>query len=330
MANTTANPPLEADETYGDSDSTYAGSIGDASYTSSISSSVVNYKYENGRRYHAFHEGEYFLPNDEAEQDRLDLSHHVYRLVLGGELQLAPIQHPKRVLDIGTGTGIWAIDFADEHPDAEVIGNDLSPIQPTWLPPNCRFEIDDFEQPWEYSRAFDYIHGRELEGAVRDYDKLFRQALENLVPGGYFEMASIEVDTFSDDDTHLKATNFCQIARLVHESSEESGKSFKTVATWKEKMINAGFEDVHEKAYILPQSPWPKDPKLKEIGRYHQVNVLEGLGPYTYALFTRVLGWSRPEIEVILAGARNEIKNLSIHLYTRLWIVYGRKPAKSA
>jgi methylase of polypeptide subunit release factors len=33
------------------------------------------------------------------------------------------------VLDIGTGTGIWAIDFADEHPEAEVIGTDLSPIQ---------------------------------------------------------------------------------------------------------------------------------------------------------------------------------------------------------
>lgn len=80
----------------------------------------------------------------------------------------------------------------------------------------------------------------------------------------------------------------------------------------------------------LPQSPWPKDPKLKEIGRYHQLNVLEGLGPYTYALFTRVLGWSRAEIEVILASARNEVKDLSIHLYTRLWIVYGRKPEKSA
>lgn len=25
-----------------------------------------------------------------------------------------------RVLDIGTGTGIWAMDFADEHPEAEV------------------------------------------------------------------------------------------------------------------------------------------------------------------------------------------------------------------
>lgn len=33
------------------------------------------------------------------------------------------------VIDIGTGTGIWAIDFADEHPESEVIGTDLSPIQ---------------------------------------------------------------------------------------------------------------------------------------------------------------------------------------------------------
>jgi len=52
-----------------------------------------------------------------------------------------------RVLDIGTGTGIWAINFgkdsisfdsfvlnlshlADEHPEIEVYGIDLSPIQP--------------------------------------------------------------------------------------------------------------------------------------------------------------------------------------------------------
>lgn len=35
------------------------------------------------------------------------------------------------MLDLGTGTGIWAIDFADEYPSANVIGTDLSPIQPT-------------------------------------------------------------------------------------------------------------------------------------------------------------------------------------------------------
>lgn len=29
-------------------------------------------------------------------------------------------------------------DFADEYPEAEVIGTDISPIQPSWVPPNLR------------------------------------------------------------------------------------------------------------------------------------------------------------------------------------------------
>ena len=36
----------------------------------------------------------------------------------------------QRVLDVGTGTGIWAIDFADDFPDTMVFGTDISPTQP--------------------------------------------------------------------------------------------------------------------------------------------------------------------------------------------------------
>lgn len=44
----------------------------------------------------------------------MDLGHHIYSLVLGGKLHVAPLSNtPQRVLDIGTGTGIWAIDFAE-------------------------------------------------------------------------------------------------------------------------------------------------------------------------------------------------------------------------
>ena len=49
----------------------------------------------------------------------------------------------QEVLDGGTGTGIWAIDFADSHPESLVTGIDVSPIHPAWVPPNVRFEIDD-------------------------------------------------------------------------------------------------------------------------------------------------------------------------------------------
>lgn len=43
----------------------------------------------------------------------IDQSHHIYLMLLKGELHRAPVKDPKRVLDIGTGTGIWAIDFAE-------------------------------------------------------------------------------------------------------------------------------------------------------------------------------------------------------------------------
>lgn len=74
--------------------------------TVSLSSSIENYTYENGRRYHAYRQGKYFGPNDEQEQERLDLQHHIFLMILGGESFRAPIQpRPQHVLEIGTGTG---------------------------------------------------------------------------------------------------------------------------------------------------------------------------------------------------------------------------------
>lgn len=53
----------------------------------------------------------YLLPNDETENDRLDMMHEMFLVLLHRKLYLAPIKHPQRVMDLGTGTGIWAIDF---------------------------------------------------------------------------------------------------------------------------------------------------------------------------------------------------------------------------
>lgn len=67
---------------------------------------------------------------------RLDLHHEIMRLCWDNKLHQSPLADPQRILDIGTGTGIWAIDMADKYPMSEVIGTDLSPIQPDWVPAN--------------------------------------------------------------------------------------------------------------------------------------------------------------------------------------------------
>lgn len=82
--------------------------------TTSVASSIFSFTYANGRRYHSDRfKNKYFLPNDEAEQERLDLYHHIFLMLLGGKLHLAPLDNPQKVLDVGTGTGIWAIDFSE-------------------------------------------------------------------------------------------------------------------------------------------------------------------------------------------------------------------------
>ena len=93
----------------------------------SLASSVFHYEEENGRSYHGFHCSKYVLLNDEEEQERMNLHHRSMRLVLHDQHWISPI-HPTRILDVGTGTGVWAIDVTDQIPSAHVVGVDLSPI----------------------------------------------------------------------------------------------------------------------------------------------------------------------------------------------------------
>jgi hypothetical protein len=196
-------PPIIIDSEHNDNDS---ASIND-SYRTSLASFILGYRYENGRRYHAYREGEYLLPNDDLEQDRLDLLHHIFRLVLGGSLYRAPIADgrppPERILDVGTSTGIWAIEMADEFPNAIVIGTDLSPIQPGWVPLNCKFYVDDAEAEWNYptDEHFNFIHARGVWGGIADWARFYSQVYQNLNPGGGLEIVEPEGIFRSDDDT---------------------------------------------------------------------------------------------------------------------------------
>ena len=78
---------------------------------------------ENGRQYQGYRPGgasgplfvprishadrspaDYSLPMDVQEQDRLDMTHHGYKILLDGDLFIAPLEEPpSHVLDIGTG-----------------------------------------------------------------------------------------------------------------------------------------------------------------------------------------------------------------------------------
>ncbi|KOS19876.1 hypothetical protein ESCO_005634 [Escovopsis weberi] len=299
-------------------------------------SSIFNYTFENGRRYHAFRSGQYVLPNDEQEQERLNIHHHLWRLLLGDRLFISPLPaadtNPELfILDLGTGTGIWAMDMADEYLGSTVYGVDLSPIQPEWVPNNCRFFVDDYEDRWTYAEdeKFDFIHGRALGGTSSNWPQFYSQALEHLKPGGWIEMQEYDSWVTSDDDSCERAPWTTAWCRLLQEASGKHGRSNCVSHFHKQWIMDAGFECVEEKVFRIPIGTWGRDPPLKELGSLEQVNVLMAADAQSLALLTRVLHYSEDQARVLIEGVKREFRSPDLRLLTTYRFICGRKPLTS-
>jgi SAM-dependent methyltransferase len=287
--------------------------------TQSLLSSLRESVRENGRGYHRYKAtagNDYPLPEDEGEQERLELHHETFVRTLCGKLHLAPIgQDVREVLDLGTGTGQWAMDFADQHPEAQVLGTDLSPIQPSFVPPNCKFEMDDFNSEWTFVKErFEFIHLRSVIGSSQDYPAIVRKAYEALRPGGWLEMSDFALPFRSDDGTmkgtQLEAWNENQV-----ESCRKLGVDAGACTKYKAWMTTQGFEGVEEKQFKWPVGTWAKDQRYKEFGSMTLVNFLMGLESFTLRLWTSALGMELAKVQEKLVQVREEVMGRKIHAY---------------
>ncbi|EEU42593.1 uncharacterized protein NECHADRAFT_95723 [Fusarium vanettenii 77-13-4] len=300
------------------------------SSTQSLSSSIVDYRRENGRTYHRYKDGKYSLPNDELEAERLDLQHHLFLLTFDDSLGLAPPNKAKsevkRVLDLGTGTGIWAMDFGDEHLEAHVVGVDLLPIQPTFVPPKVEFFIDDIDEEWNHSAPFDYTHSRMMTSSIGNWPDYLKKIYDNLNPGGYVELQEADLFLFSDDGTLQPTQALPRCLQLMYEASVKPGRPYQEIPPLKDILAAIGFIDIVETRRRWPISTWPKDKRLKELGAWSRANLEGGLEAFTMAPLTRAHGWNGERVTLFLVDVRRELNDTSIQAYWPVYSIYARKP----
>ncbi|PCD46662.1 hypothetical protein AU210_002063 [Fusarium oxysporum f. sp. radicis-cucumerinum] len=301
-----------------------------ASSTASLTSSILEYRKFQGRTFNSDkYETEYFAPNDERQKESIDISHHYLMLLLDGKLSLAPSSDDlEKVLDIGTGTGIWAIDFADQYPNAQVIGTDLSPIQPDWVPPNVRFELEDATSNWTWSNdSIDFVHMRYLIGAITDWGALFKEAFRCCKPGAFVESVEVNPTFLSDDETASDVMAVQTWNKLFREASKAFGRSFCEIEGDVELLAAAGFVDLQVTDFKVPVGGWAKDSKLRQVGQFLRATIENDLEGYTLMAWQQFLGWPRDEYELFLMDMRKALRDKKVHSYIRVRFINARKPS---
>jgi SAM-dependent methyltransferase len=185
------------------------------------------------------------------------------------------------------------------------------------VPPNCRFEVDDAEDEWTFSTKFDFIHGRALLSCFNDSKHVFQQAYNALVPGGYLELQDgiFPMQYVGDvpENCALKKWN-----ELILGGAAKAGRAWTNVQHYKRFLEEIGFEDVEEKSFYWPTSPWAKGKHAKQLAMYFQEDMLTGIEGMTLKVFTGVLGWTPEQVQVFLVDVRKDLKDLNIHAYLRV------------
>jgi len=270
---------------------------------------------------------ENLMATDEKEQDRVDLHHQIMLLLLGGKPHKAPLHMPRRMLDIGAGTGSWAVTMADRYPMAEVIGIDLCPIRPSWVPENCRFEVDDADASWAFPNDyFDFIHARNLAQPTSAVPEVMRDMYRCTRRGGYVELAETEVSVFCDDGTMAETNALKRALDLLTSAKVKAGAPPATAEALTARLADVGFVDISVATIKQPVGPWVKDIVLERVGALTLLAYETDFEAQAVTTFTRVFGIPTLEAAQLCRDALRDARDANYHMYCKFHVAWGRKP----
>ncbi|KAH8729190.1 hypothetical protein BGZ61DRAFT_177988 [Ilyonectria robusta] len=118
--------------------------------------------------------------------------HAFFRQIDGDRLMPEAVGKVSSVLDVGAGTGDWALDMAAAQSDMQVVGTDLARIQPHYTPYKVAFYVEDANRcNWAWHRRFDYIHFRNMDGGIKDWGVTLNAAFACLATEGFLSLSDL-------------------------------------------------------------------------------------------------------------------------------------------
>lgn len=255
------------------------------------------------------------------ELERLDALHEGVTGFLGGRLTFAELGNPKRILEVGAGSGAWAVHAANDYPNAEVIAIDISPLPERALPKNLRFLQMDVCQTLPFDdESFDVVHARFVLMHLPHFRDTLARISALIKPGGHLILEEIDARTYSEHQETPEAVEF--FYNRLYDWVASKGETYDVGSQLQPCVSNLGmFMDVTTKVLVVPFSPgWDGPAEVGSLGNTMKqsllksssvlVKVVPGLTEESVAKFKRAL--EEPEhnlrLRVYFLAARKTYK----------------------
>lgn len=239
-----------------------------------------------------------------------------------------------RVLDLGTGTGIWAINVLDILPDAEVDAADLNQIQPAMIPPGLNFYQVDLEEPsWEpLQRDCHLVHTRCLLGSIRTdlWPKFYKNAFEHTLPKrGYFEQVEIDYRPQWEGGEVPEPSAIKEWSDHWLQGHENNNRSARVQPHHTKRLLEeAGFTDIEEEVIRCWLNPNPSITGDHAIttARWSNITMTSGLEAMSYAPMIDHGSMTKEEVKELCERAKTEMCALKYHVYFPIYVWTARRP----
>lgn len=229
------------------------------------------------RTFHTEPLAAYTLPNDRHEHVRLNEQSKGIVSMMNDRPFHPTLVHPRRILDVGCGTGLMTMLLARTFPEAHVVGVDLSDVPPMkGLPSNVTFIKGDIHTLAQHSpelqaETFDYIFARCLEAGETDWAGLISALKALLRTGGWLEMQEPDF-LYRDSVTGEPVSTNWPWHRACTAGIMSRGLDMVVGAKLGQYLCDAGLQNLYTEkwAYWSTAKFWSAWPNSTRMGIYQQ------------------------------------------------------------
>ena len=102
------------------------------------------------------------------------------------------------------------------------------------------------------------------------------------------------------------------------EATQRAGKPLAYNQYTRHMLQQAGFVDVQEIVIRAPLNSWPSDQHLRDVGRWYNLGMTEGLEAISLGPLTRVARWKYEDVKRIVRDVKKEVCNKKLHAYNNM------------